>query len=492
MSEGPVAFSKRFPNIKAPTYQKRCSDTLLTLSFLQHNGSGGLIVRGYDPLTDKIYDTLPVLAEDWRSFGFGKFSSLKAKHRDILYNRILNGLELLEGELRLTWVWVVEARAMREKKAKAEYNAVLLLQCFFRCCIVRTIVKNARDQKRAATALQSQARRRIAANFTSRKRSVLRSTITIQSCIRRLKAKAAVDVHRTNTRAALSIQTRIRAHNAQKNFGTYKVTTLAARLLQRAIRCHQAYSKLAQKEYDKEQGEIRIREERERAAQRAREMAHQFARDRADLIAHEKKAAHVAWKKRAAKEARAKKQRLQQEEDEKRLKEERIKEEREQNIQVYRTRIAEREREKRKKLRKMQRLLEKQARERGENPASTFFPKLAMAMGKPLDISYYERALAGKRKPAKKKIKKRKDPFSPTSRYAHEIEASIRHMKRDMKIKVKKKSPKRKGMKGPPSDNPNTYVRGYDQQKFFLSKKERKMLSQIDSSPVKPTKLPQI
>ena len=46
-------------------------------------------------------------------------------------------------------------------------------------------------------------------------------------------------------------------------------------------------------------------------------------------------------------------------------------------------------------------------RERGENPASTLFPKLAMAMGKPLDVSFYERAL-GKKKTKTMKVKKRK------------------------------------------------------------------------------------
>ena len=98
------------------------------------------------------------------------------------------------------------------------------------------------------------------------------------------------------------------------------------------------------------------------AAHRAKEMAEQFARDRIALIAHEKKAAHTAWKKKKAKMAKARKQRLQQEEEEKRLKEERAKLEREQNILIYRKRIAEREKEKKKKLKKMQRLLDKQAR----------------------------------------------------------------------------------------------------------------------------------
>ena len=78
-----------------------------------------------------------------------------------------------------------------------------------------------------------------------------------------MKAKAAVNALRTNGKAATSIQTRIRARNAQKHFGTYKANTLAARLLQRAIRCRQAYSKLAQKRYDKDQRESRVREERE-------------------------------------------------------------------------------------------------------------------------------------------------------------------------------------------------------------------------------------
>ncbi|GMI05688.1 hypothetical protein TrRE_jg10729 [Triparma retinervis] len=113
-----------------------------------------------------------------------------------------------------------------------------------------------------------------------------------------------------------------------------------------------------------------------------------------------------------------------------------------------------------------------------------------MAIGKPLDVSYYERAL-GRKKP--KKVKKRKDPLaSPNSRYSYEIEASIRHMKKDVKIMVKKKSPKR--MKGPPSSNNYApKISGFDQQKFFLSKKERRKLSQITTSPVKAsTLLPQI
>jgi hypothetical protein len=77
MSEHPDAFKKRFPNLKTPTFQKKCGDTLLTICFIPEKTAGGLVIRGHDPLSDRFYDTAPVLPEDWRSFGFGKFSSLK-------------------------------------------------------------------------------------------------------------------------------------------------------------------------------------------------------------------------------------------------------------------------------------------------------------------------------------------------------------------------------------------------------------------------------
>ena len=198
---------------------------LLTLTFVK-NDAGDLVVRGFDPVSDRTYDTLPVLPEDWRSFGFGKLSSLKAKHKDILYGRILNGLDVVDDELRLTWVWVVKARAMREKKAKAEYDGALILQCLVRCHNARFAVRTKRDQKRAATSLQSQVRRLIAVKRTSEKRTVFRSTLLLQSCARRLRAKVMTRTIKTNKKAAVRIQTRVRAQSAQKNFGTYKATTL--------------------------------------------------------------------------------------------------------------------------------------------------------------------------------------------------------------------------------------------------------------------------
>ena len=114
-----TTFKKKFPNPKIPVMVAKVGGRRLHLMF-SPDKDGSLICTGHDPSCDGSYETLPIVPADWRSFGFGKYTSLKLKHKQILHSRIANGLDVVEGEMRLTWVWVVEAREAREKKEREE------------------------------------------------------------------------------------------------------------------------------------------------------------------------------------------------------------------------------------------------------------------------------------------------------------------------------------------------------------------------------------
>ena len=112
-------YKKRFPNPKIPVTSAKVGGLHLLLTFSPSSG-GSLICSGHSPATDASYATLPIVPSSWRSFGLGAYAKLKPKHRKILHDRIVKGLDVVGGELMLTWVWVVEEREAREKKEGEE------------------------------------------------------------------------------------------------------------------------------------------------------------------------------------------------------------------------------------------------------------------------------------------------------------------------------------------------------------------------------------
>jgi len=131
------------PNLKTLPFRlpKKLNEHII-FTFLPNDSNNNIEVRGTSVLTDTIFALeLAVEGEDWRSFGFGKLSTLTLKHREILYSRILNGLELKKDgkpfELELSWVWVQERKERERKKA-------IVVQSAVRITIARRRVKQRR------------------------------------------------------------------------------------------------------------------------------------------------------------------------------------------------------------------------------------------------------------------------------------------------------------------------------------------------------------
>jgi len=236
----------------------------------------------------------------------------------------------------------------------------------------------------------------------------------------------------------------------------------------------------------------RIIEEAVRKKENARKMAAQHKRDRLALEKKEKELAHKRWLAEKNGKLRQKLGEEKREAKRKEAEEGAIRRERERNIEIYRKRLAKREREKKRRMKKAQKALA-EGGEDGPADSGGMLPKLAMALGKPLSSNF----TAGPPTATKKKGKANLYKQKMKGKYAipdykeslKESEMARKALMGNMKMKMCKKSPKRKkqdreGGNGLPPVKKG--ITGHDRNKFFLSNKERNTLNMLDSSPVAP------
>lgn len=202
----------------------------LLLSFVVDR-AGDLIVQGSNILNDDFYCTAPILSEDWRSFGFGPLKTLKAKHKALLYKRIVNGLgfNFEIGELYLTWVWVVEARVAREKKEREERICAMAMQGIVRRRLAWLRVDSIRKKQKGAIMLQCMSRRATAIKETGERRARFKGSVMIQKVARARKGRKVVEGVREKRGAVVLLQKVVRGRMTRGFFEVFKAETLAAR-----------------------------------------------------------------------------------------------------------------------------------------------------------------------------------------------------------------------------------------------------------------------
>lgn len=512
MAEEPTeksALVRSFPDPKAPIFHHLlpCGASV-SVGFSSTNGT--LIGIAYDSLTDECWVSRPIVTEDWRSFGFQELSKLKQKHKEILFQRILHGLDIVDGELRLTWVWVVEARAKKEARDLLELTSSMKIQCSFRQHQARQKTGNIRRRNAALVLLQSNFRRCYHMRIFAVLKRNHKAATRIQMCFRVNQAMTEVFNRRERSHAAIIVQAAFRKVAALRKFSDFKRVTKAARKLQSVVRMRAASNVVETLRYARNLELRALREEKERARERAKMVAEQYKREKLELERQDKILAHKRWL--ADKDAKIKKklEEERREEARKKAQEKAIRKDRQANIEMYRKRLAKRDRERKRKLKKMQRALSEAG---ATDPAADgLLPRLALAIGKPLSNAFGEAALFRKsikrgKKGGGKELSQYKQKMKP-EHYIPDYKESRKQadvgkkaLLKSMKIEVAKKSPKREkqdkdnASKGvlptvhPGSGKLSRKPNPHDSNMLFLTKKEKIHFNAIDNSPIRPTKL---
>jgi len=327
-------------------------------------------VTGTSCISDANYVLeLPVEASDWRSFGFGQLKSLTIKHREILYSRILNGLEIdkkKEGNVvDLSWVWVIERKEKEFKKAR-------VIQCFVRCYLSKCRRELLKLQRVSATSIQTKLRQRLAVNSVQTRRRQIHSVMVVAKNVRRWQA--------------------------MRNYSNKLYWHKKLRVIQCAYRTHNAKKTLSQLKYAKKMHEIMCEQEKERAKAKAKEKALEYVRSQKNKQLIGNKAAVYEWEEKKLENIRLEKLRREQEERIERDKEERMQRMREEKILQHKMRIKKRNKKEKEKIREIKRQLKAQRLTAGAANLGDvgLLPKIAAAAGKPLGVNFYEPILIRK------------------------------------------------------------------------------------------------
>ncbi|GMH66812.1 hypothetical protein TrST_g7491 [Triparma strigata] len=498
------AFKKTFVSPKIPVVSKKLADPgsgtgaqpqprmCLLLNFVV-DGSGDLVVQGSDIMNDEFYRTAPILPEDWRSFGFGPLKTLKAKHKALLYKRIVSGLgfNFEIGELYLTWVWVVEARVAREKKEREERKGAMAVQGIVRMRLAWLRVDEMRRQMRGAIAMQCMHRRVTAVKRTAEVRARVKSSVVIQKVARARKATLFVKEEREKKRAAVQLQSVVRGRQKRVGFEVFRAETLAARFLQKITRGRIAVKRVVKIRAEERERARIAAEEKERQVRLKKERDEQAKKDAILLAQREKVLAHQAWERKKKKKAIERRKKKELEEIQKAKAEEEKKRTRQQNIILMQKRIKKRSVEKRRRIRRKLKELEKaKGSDNQQDLASQILPRLALAVGVEIDMTNHYKAVKRSIKSMNKRgaLPKIKGSPPPRSSLAFiDIKNTRKKLHQDMRIVVAKKRRKKKKDDNPVTDieEEREGVGGYEKSKFFLSKKEKRDLNFIDMSPVK-------
>ncbi|GMH84223.1 hypothetical protein TL16_g09854 [Triparma laevis f. inornata] len=404
----------------------------LLLSFVVDR-AGDLIVQGSNILNDDFYCTAPILSEDWRSFGFGPLKTLKAKHKALLYKRIVNGLgfNFEIGELYLTWVWVVEARMAREKKEREERICAMAMQGIVRRRLAWLRVDSIRKKQKGAIMLQCMSRRATAIKESGERRARFKGSVMIQKVARARKGRKVVEGERERIR-----------------------------LLMKVV-------------------EEQARKDAELLAQREKLLAHQ------------------AWERSKKKKAHEKRKKKEMEETEKARIEEEKRKLREQNIALYQARIKKRSLEKRRRMRKLKKELDSAEAYAVDPASQILPRlALAVGVEIDM-TNHYKAVKKSIKKMSKggKLLKLKLAPVARSELARMDILKSRKKLQEGVRIVVKKKKRRRRKEVGDPvtdisrdiieEGRKGGRVGGYERNKFFLSKKEKMNLNLIDASPVK-------
>ena len=283
-----------------------------------------------------------VRAADWRSFGFGPLKELKAKHRDMLKRRVVNGLEVADGKVRLKWVWVLEREKNEKEKCEAIQRAWRARR--FRAKLQEIIDKRGLEKKSAEVA----------------QRFVRSALSRMRAKELRLRLAARIEIHRF-------VVGYIRRREALMNSSAIAV--------QFAWRVHRSRKRELRARYEMEQRERAMRDERDRSRARAKEMARRAVRGRERERELKRVREHDAWVRKKMKQRREEIARRRIEEEERRVREEEVKSRRLEAAMAYRDKISRVRRRESKEVRR--RLLEAERRIGG----STILERLEIVMG---------------------------------------------------------------------------------------------------------------
>ena len=342
------------------------------------------------PTPGTVYTARPVRPLDWRSLGFGPTNSLKPQHKAKLYERVANGLDFQGGELRLTWVWVAEERAAKEKAEAERGSAATTLQSLARGRATRRKANRLKARRSAAIVVQSLCRSSRARGRAAAARAQRAGAVTLQSLARRVSAERLARNLRVTRASAIAFQARWRGYAARRVYPARLERYLAAVRLQRVARGRRG-KRLAWRTGVERLARL-ARAKVERAEARVAGLRREaLALKERDVRAAERKVqAHKVWaakKRKESDERRAEERRVNAALELKGLEE---KERREESIRVYRERSLARAKEKKRKCRRIARELERRADEGGPAAGDLILPRLAAALGKPLTDSVIE------------------------------------------------------------------------------------------------------